>query len=204
MTLPYALDLIGTFFFAVTGALAAGGRKFDLFGIVFTGFLTAVGGGTVRDLLIGNHPVFWMTDPAYLLVIVAAAALTFFLARRGVEPVTGLAVADAIGLGVFTVIGIRVALAAGLSPLMAALMGMVTGVMGGVFRDLVCGRVPLILQKEIYATACLLGGGLYFILKWRGLTDDLLLVTCALAVMVIRLASMKLKLSLPRITRDRA
>lgn len=192
-----ALDLLGTFTFAVAGTIAALRKKLDLFGALFTATLTAVGGGTLRDLLIGQIPPAWMQTEVYLIVILAGTLLALFL-RKAIHKIKKpLLFFDAIGIGVFTVIGTQKALAAGLSPVFCALMGFITAVMGGVLRDTFVNEIPLILKKEIYATACFIGGLLYVLLLKLGMGDVLTTVLSMAFVIGIRLLSVRFGLSLP-------
>jgi uncharacterized membrane protein YeiH len=147
----HLMDLVGVFAFAVSGALTAGRQGMDLFGVLVVAAVTAIGGGTVRDVLL-DRPVFWLTDTAYLYVIAAATVCTLVYARFRRLPDGALLVADAFGLSVFAVLGVRAGLGAGVSPLIAVIMGAITGVVGGVVRDVLCREIPLILRREIYAT----------------------------------------------------
>ncbi len=168
----YALDLLGVAVFAISGALAAGRKGLDLLGVVVIAAITAVGGGTLRDLLLGRHPIFWIEDVTYLVVIVVAAALTLVYVRLRSPPGRALLVADAMGLALFAISGAQVAEAAGLSPLIVILMGTMTGVAGGVLRDVLSAEVPLILRRDIYATAAIGGIVLYLVLQWLGVPQQ--------------------------------
>jgi uncharacterized membrane protein YeiH len=196
MVLLYALDLFGTAVFAASGALAAGRKHLDLFGVLVVAAVTAVGGGTVRDLLLDRHPVFWIGDTTYLAVIAGAALLTFFYTRRFEPPRSALAVADALGLAVFTIIGAQVATQAGAPPAVVVLMGMTTGTVGGVIRDMLCGDVPLILRQEIYATASL-GGGVVYVLAGAFLVPTAQLLAASSVVLIARGAGIWWHLRLP-------
>lgn len=198
MLLLYILDLFGTFVFAITGALSGVRNRMDLFGIIFLGFVTGVGGGTVRDVFMGSTPVFWMHDLNYLIVILLASVLTFALARFVLRIHSIILVADAIGLGTFTLIGIEKSLSIGLNPVIAVIMGMFTGVLGGVMRDVFSNRVPLIFTEEIYATASLMGGGLFFLLKSLNMHDHFIYIATVVFVISARLVAIRLKLALPR------
>ena len=143
--------------FAVSGALAAGRARLDLFGVAVIAAITAIGGGTLRDLLLNRHPIFWIRDPVYLAVIVVAALMTVAYLHVYSLPSHALMVADALGLALFAIAGAQIAEAAGLSPIIVVLMGTMTGVAGGVLRDLLTAQVPLILREEIYATAAIVG-----------------------------------------------
>lgn len=161
-----AFDLAGVAVFATSGALAAGRRSLDLFGVFIIAAVTAVGGGTTRDLLLDRQPIFWLQNPAYLATIAAAAALTVLVVRRrGALPVPPrvLLLADALGLALFTITGTRIASQAGVPAPSAALLGMMTGALGGVFRDVLCGEVPMILRRDLYATAALAGSLAYLV-----------------------------------------
>ena len=194
--LLYALDLFGTAVFAASGALAAGRKHMDLFGVLVVAGVTAVGGGTVRDLLLDRHPVFWIDDPTYLAVIAGAALLTFLYTKRFDPPRNALLVADALGLSVFTIIGAQVAVAAGVHPAVVVLMGMTTGTVGGVIRDVLCNDVPLILQQEIYATASL-GGGTAYVLIDPWLVPPAQLLLASIVVFLARGAGLWWTLHLP-------
>lgn len=171
----YALDLIGTFVFGISGALAASRKRFDWFGAVVLSFVTAVGGGTLRDVLIGSTPVGWMIDLNYLYLIIFSVIISILLKNYLLKLSKIFFLFDTIGIGVFTVLGLQKTLDFGLSPLVAIIMGTVSAVFGGVIRDVLSNDQPLIFRKEIYATACLLGAacwvaGDYFIEDKRLLT----------------------------------
>ncbi len=168
-TIFYLLDLLGVAVFAVSGALAAGRSGLDLLGVVVIAALTAVGGGTLRDLLLARHPIFWIADPTYLVVICAAALLTVAYARLLPPPRNALLQADALGLALFAMSGAQIAEATGGSPPVVVLMGTMTGVAGGVLRDVLCGEVPLILRRDVYATAAIGGISSYLILQSLGM-----------------------------------
>ncbi|MEA3368413.1 MAG: trimeric intracellular cation channel family protein [Planctomycetota bacterium] len=197
MTVLYVLDLFGVVVFAVTGALAAGRKRMDLFGVTVLALATALGGGTVRDLVLGARRVFWVDDPLYVVVGAAGAVLTFTVARLWRLPERVLLVGDAFGLAVFTVIGAGKALAMDVSPIICVLMGMMTGTVGGMIRDVLSSEIPLILRREIYATASLCGAVVYVVLAtfWPGAWFS---VAAAVAVVLaIRLAAIRWDLSLP-------
>lgn len=193
----YALDLFGTAIFAISGALAAGRRHMDLFGMLVIATVTAVGGGTVRDLLLDRHPVFWISDLTYLGVIAASALLTFGYTSYFRPPRKALPIADAFGLAVFTVVGAKVAIHVGVPSVIVVLMGAMTGTVGGMIRDVLCNDTPLILRREIYATASLLGGIAYVLLQGTRLADPLVSVSAVVLVFGIRLAALQWHLHLP-------
>ncbi|MFC3416451.1 trimeric intracellular cation channel family protein [Algoriphagus hitonicola] len=199
MTLQYALELIGTFVFAISGALAVREREHDLFGAGFTGFITAIGGGTLRDVLLDAHPLVWIGDIyflyAILLGILAAFIFPNFLSRLRKT----FFLFDTLGIGFFTVLGVEKALSLGVRPEIAAIMGMFTAVMGGVIRDTLTNEIPILFRKEIYASACLAGAILYLVLNYFGLSREWNMLLSISTVISIRLIAMKYKLSLPRL-----
>jgi uncharacterized membrane protein YeiH len=192
----YLMDLVGVFAFAVSGALTAGRKGMDLFGVLVVAAVTAIGGGTVRDVLL-DRPDFWLADTTYLYVIAAAAVCTLIYARFRRPPYGALLVADAFGLAVFALLGVRAGLGAGVSPLIAVLMGAITGVVGGAVRDVLCGETPLILRREIYATAAIAGASTYVVLvAWAG--QGTITLTASVAVtLLLRLIAVRFALNLP-------
>ena len=168
MPTPYpnlftTLDLFGVAIFAIAGAIQAGRRDMDIFGMSVVAVVTAVGGGTLRDLLLGATPVFWVREPLAIWVAMGGAILTFVYARMSRLPPKSLRLADALGLAVFTILGTQKALLWGAHPFVAVLMGVMSGVAGGIVRDLLCAEVPFIFRREIYATAALLGAIVYVV-----------------------------------------
>ena len=194
------LDLFGVAVFAITGALAAGRKSLDIFGVVVIALVTALGGGTLRDLVLGNTPVFWVDGTFYILVAGGAALVTFLVSRYRAVPRRALVIGDALGLAVFTVVGAQVALAHETTALIAVMMGTMTGVAGGMLRDLLTGEIPLILRQEVYATASL-AGGTVFVLSTLYLPlapwNAVLGITITF---LLRLAAIRWQLSLPRWT----
>lgn len=199
MTWFYAFDLFGVAVFAITGALMAGRKSMDLFGVMVIAIITALGGGTLRDAILDNHPVSWIRNDLYILVAVLAAIGTVVWVRF-TRPIheTGLLVADAFGLAVFTVIGTQVALQHDVPISAAVIMGVMTGVAGGVMRDIICNEIPLIFHKEIYATACIAGSLVYIGLYYLGIPENLDIALAILTVLAIRLAAIRWHLGLPR------
>ncbi len=193
----YVFDLAGVAVFAVTGALAAGRAGLDLFGVVVVAAVTAIGGGTIRDLLLNRHPMFWICDQAYLAVIAAAALATVVYARTYPIPLDALLVADALGLALFALSGAQIAEGLGLHRGVAVLMGTMTGVGGGVVRDLLTGQVPLLLRKDIYATAAIAGIAFYFILQALKVKRSTAFVLGAITVAAIRLLAIRFGWQLP-------
>ena len=193
----YALDLIGTAIFAITGALAAGRKRMDVFGVVVLGCVTALGGGTLRDVILGNYPVFWVSDTTYLKVAVIVAISTFVLVQRWRLPTIFLIYADAVGLAVFTVIGFQKGFIATHVYSISIVMGVTTGVVGGIIRDVLSAEIPLILRREIYASASLGGGTLLALLSYLQLSSFFTVSAAVLTTLVIRLAALHWQLSLP-------
>lgn len=192
------LDFIGTFAFAVSGALAAAEKKFDLFGAVFLGFVTAIGGGTLRDMMLGNTPVSWLHDVRIFYTIVLAVVCTFLFRSTIVRFSKALFLFDTIGISVFTIIGVQKGLFVDIHPPVAVMMGVTTAVMGGIIRDVLCNDIPLIFHKEIYATACLLGGVLYLFLDSIGLNGSLTIIISASSIFIVRTLSVRYKWALPK------
>lgn len=196
----YLLDLLGVSVFAASGALAAGRKSMDLLGVVVLAAVTAIGGGTLRDLLMDRHPVFWMADPIYLIVILATAFVTLVYIRWRRPPGSALAVADAFGLGLFTIGGAQIAERAGMSALIVVLLGTMTAVAGGVLRDVLSAEVPLILRRDIYATAAICGAAAYLFIKELGLAEFPAVVIGVTVVIALRLAAIAWHLQLPVVT----
>ena len=163
--LLYVIDLFGVAVFAVSGALAAGRRGLDLLGVIVLGTVTAVGGGTIRDVLLARHPIFWLADPVFPTVIVAASLMTVAYARWRPPPRAALLIADALGLALFSVAGAQIAQTAGLPAVSCVLLGTVTGTAGGVVRDVLSAEVPLVLRGgKLYASAAIAGTTTYVLL----------------------------------------
>ena len=197
MNFIYALDLIGTFVFAISGMLAASQKQLDIFGAAVIAFVTAIGGGTIRDLLIGNTPVGWMRDLNYLGCIALAIPVSFLFKGYILKLRRTMFLFDTIGIGLFTILGVKTTLSVGLSPIIAIMMGTVSAVFGGVLRDVLANEVPLIFRKEIYATACILGGRSYLLLKETRLEENWSVFITVLVVIFIRVIAVKKKLHLP-------
>jgi uncharacterized membrane protein YeiH len=194
----YVLDLVGVAVFAISGALAAGRRRLDLIGVLVLAAVTAVGGGTVRDLLLDRHPIFWLADARYLTVIIVTALATVFYVRWARVPGVTLDVADALGLALFSIVGTQVAERAGLPALSCVLLGAVTGAAGGAIRDVLTARVPLVLQQgSLYAAAAIAGTSLYVVLARLGLENRTAALTGMAVVAGLRLAAIWWGLTLP-------
>ncbi len=193
----YYFDLAGVAVFAASGVLGARGRELDLFGVVVVAAITAIGGGTVRDLLLDRHPIFWITDTWYLIVIIAAALATVAYARLRPPPGATLLVLDALGLGLFAISGAQLAESAACPPLIVVLMGTMTGVTGGVLRDVITAQVPMILRREIYATAAIAGIVVYLALQAVGATRGAAFGIGIGVVVALRLVAIRRGLHLP-------
>jgi uncharacterized membrane protein YeiH len=186
----YVLDLLGVAVFAISGVLAAGRKGLDVLGIAVIAVVTAVGGGTLRDLLLDRHPIFWIANPVYLWVILAATAVTLAYVRFWVESRRALLVADALGLGFFTIAGVQLTQQAGHSPGIALLMGTITGVAGGVIRDVLTAEIPLVLRPGLlYATAAVAGGAVYLGLLQIGTPRDGAALAGMTAIVGLRLGA---------------
>lgn len=194
----YVLDLVGVAVFAISGALAAGRRRLDLIGVLVLAAVTAVGGGTVRDLLLDRHPIFWLADARYLLVIIVAALATVLYVRWARVPWITLDVADALGLALFSIVGTQVAERTGLPALSCVLLGVVTGAAGGAIRDVLTARVPLVLQQgSLYAAAAIAGTSLYVVLARLGLERSRAALAGMAVIAGLRLAAIWWGLKLP-------
>ena len=202
MELIYVLDILGTFAFAISGALVAADKKFDLFGVLIIAFVTAVGGGMLRDVLIDAHPINWIGDLNYLYTIFAAVVLTFLFKSKILPLSKTLFLFDTIGLGVFTLLGLQKGLLFDLHPIVALIMGMISAVFGGVLRDVLTNKVPLIFEKEIYASACLAGGITYLVLNYFGLDNNIIFIISASVIVIIRVVAVRFNLQLPKIKDD--
>lgn len=198
MQLQYFLELFGTFFFAISGAMAMHDRDHDWFGAGFTGFLTAIGGGSLRDITLGSYPLVWIGDINFLYAIIAGilVALVFFSKLLRLKRTFFLF--DTLGIAFFTILGVEKALSLGVRPEIAAIMGMFTAVMGGVIRDVLANETPVIFRKEIYATACLAGAVFYLLLNFQLHVDrNINLLASSAVIIVIRVLAVKYKLALP-------
>ncbi|MEQ8910371.1 MAG: trimeric intracellular cation channel family protein [Vicingaceae bacterium] len=192
----HLLDLIGTLVFAISGAMAASSKKLDLFGAAFIGFVTAVGGGTIRDLLIGDTPVGWMQNVDYLFIILAGVGITFLFRSYVKRLRKTLFLFDTIGIGVFTTLGLKKALLFGVEPPIAIMMGMFSATLGGVIRDTLINEIPLVFRKELYALACLIGGTLFVYLQMFGLNFEINTIITISTIIVIRIIAIRFKIGL--------
>lgn len=192
------LDWFGICVFAVTGALVASRKEMDIVGFALLGSVTGIGGGTVRDVLLGVEPVFWVGQPSYLLTCIVVSTAMFFVAHIPLSRERLLLWFDAVGLSLFSVTGTVSALATGAGPVIAVAMGVATATFGGIIRDILGGESPVILQQEIYITAALLGAAVLVGLRWLGVSADPSAGLAFLAAFSLRAAALHWNLSLPR------
>lgn len=196
--LLFIIDILGTVAFAVSGAFLAMEKKLDPFGVLVLSFVTAIGGGTLRDILIGNLPVSWLRNETASLVIFCSAIAAMVFARILRQLNTTLFLFDAMGLGLFTIVGIKLGVARDFSMGVCIALGTITACFGGVVRDVLLNNIPLLFRKEIYALACILGGLAFFGLQYMRIPPDMVTVSSILIIFGIRLIAVRFRLSLPR------
>ncbi|MGK6350756.1 trimeric intracellular cation channel family protein [Parapedobacter sp. DT-150] len=196
MELIYYIDLLGTMVFAISGAMAAMRHHIDIFGAAFTGFVTAIGGGSLRDIFLNLRPV-WVNDGNYLLAILVGVLIAVLFKRLLEKLARTLFLFDALGIGFFTVVGVQKSLAFDSSDIAAVVLGLFSAVMGGVIRDTLLNETPLIFRKEIYATACLLGAIIFVTLNGLGVNSAINTFLSTSMISVIRIIAVKYKLTLP-------
>lgn len=192
----YYADLLGTMVFAISGAMAAMRKHIDIFGATFTGFVTAIGGGSLRDLFLNTRPV-WVDDGNYLLAILIGVSIAIIFNKILYSLAKTLFLFDAIGIGFFTIVGVQKSLLFDSSGIAAVVLGMFSAVMGGVTRDTLMNETPLIFRKEIYATACLAGAILFVLLNNWGVEYNINAIISVSVVLIIRVVSVKYHYSLP-------
>ena len=193
----YWMEIIGTAVFAISGVLSAERKQLDFMGVVLVAFVVGNGGGTIRDVVMGATPVFWITNPVYIFAAIIPGICTVFIAHFFNLPRRLILLADALGLGLFVVVGASKALDYGMSPQIAIIMGVITAVGGGVIRDLLCDDIPLILKGEIYATPALVGAISYVFLITQDVTHWIAGLTCAAIVFIIRVIVIYYNLRVP-------
>lgn len=205
MTLIHFFDLLGVSIFAVSGALAAGRKRLDLLGVVVIAMVTAIGGGTIRDLLL-DRPVFWTSQPRYLYIILVSALLTVVWTRRFRPPERALAIADALGLALFAISGAQIAERVGLPGIVCVIMGTITGVAGGMIRDVLTTEIPMILRRgQIYATAAIVGIVAYLLLsRSLGVGEPTSALVGMVLVAVLRISSIVWNWTLPVFSLDKS
>jgi uncharacterized membrane protein YeiH len=197
------IDILGTIAFAISGVLVALNKKMDPFGVLIIAFVTAVGGGSLRDVLIGIQPVSWMTNMTYVYVIFGATVFAVVFRNKLNYLRKSLFLFDTIGIGLYTVVGIEKGIVADLHPIICISLGTMTACFGGVIRDILCNEIPVIFRKEIYATACILGGLTYFLLREFMEDTNFVFIIAGVIVILIRLLAVKFKISLPSLYKDK-
>ena len=194
------IDILGTVAFAISGVLVAMEKKLDLFGVLIIAFVTSIGGGTLRDLLIGNTPVVWMRDLTYVTTIFITVVLAIIFVNQLKYLRRSLFLFDTIGIGLYTMLGIEKGLQAELLPVMCIALGTMTACFGGVIRDMLCNEIPIIFRrKEIYATTCILGGASYFLFVGIPIPEDYAYIAAIMVVIGLRLLAVKFDIRLPNI-----
>ena len=199
MELLQLIDIAGMAVFSISGVFAAMEKKLDVFGIIIIAFITSLGGGTLRDMLIGNVPVSWMYNLNYGFIVLISSIAAMFFANVIKNYRKILLVFDSLGLGFFTVLGIQIGINIDLHPAICITLGTITACFGGVIRDISLNNIPLIFQKEIYATACILGGIVYFILMKAGVSEIPLEAICISTIVLTRLIAVRFNWQLPHI-----
>jgi uncharacterized membrane protein YeiH len=193
------IDILGVATFAIAGAYAAMQKRLDVFGILIISFITALGGGTLRDVMIGDLPVSWMRDIDYCVIILAASTVAMVFNKYIRNFQTTLLIFDSLGLGFFTILGVKKGILFGFHPGICVALGTITGCFGGVIRDISLNNIPLIFQREIYATACIVGGIAYVLLLRLNMNNDWIEVISISIIFLIRIIAVAFKLTLPGI-----
>lgn len=196
MSIIFILETVGTLVFAISGALTAGEKKFDLMGVSIIAFVTALGGGTLRDILIGAHPVGWLSEPIFIGIIVLGVLLAFIFNQRLNNLRKTFFLFDSIGLGLFAIAGMQKALDYEILPVYAIICGMITATFGGMLRDILCNEIPIIFRKEIYAMAALIGATIYLGLSYLNVTSEINYLVSVCIVIAIRIVAVKYKIGL--------
>ncbi|GAA4210453.1 trimeric intracellular cation channel family protein [Pedobacter jeongneungensis] len=192
------IEVLGTIAFAISGTFTAMQRKLDPFGVLIIAFVTSIGGGTVRDLLIGDTPVAWMRDMQTCLIILFTALATMFFKTHVQKMKITLFLFDSLGLGLFTMVGLLKGITFGLNPGICIALGTITGCFGGIIRDTLLNTIPLVFRREIYATACIFGGLLYYLLVWLNVESVVAKLSVVAFIFVLRIIVVRFKLSLPK------
>ncbi len=196
------LDVLGTISFAVSGVLTAYHKRLDPFGVFIIAFVTAIGGGTLRDVLLGSTPVSWMVNIKYVYIISVSVIFALLFIKKIAYLRKSLFLFDTIGLGVFTIVGIEKGLEANFNPLICLALGTMTASFGGVIRDILSNEIPVIFRKEIYATACILGGSIFLMLTYFNCPSSVNYVITSLVIIVIRILAVRNNWSLPSLYKN--
>ena len=199
-SLIFLFDMIGIVACSISGTILAKYKNFDVFGCLLVSMVTAIGGGTVRDVILDRHPLFWMVDMNYLMVISVTSILFqvfFHPESRHVD--WFLKLSDTIGLSAFTLIGIKVALSMGANIPVSLLLGVITIIVGGIIRDMICNEIPLVLQQEIYITAALFGGGVFFALRAMAMPEWFVDISTMLSIFTLRMLAIRYDWKFPEI-----
>ena len=199
--LQYASEILGTFFFAISGALAVRDKHDDLFGASFMGFVTAIGGGSLRDMILGSYPLVWVSDINFLYAIFIGVIVAYVFFKYLIQMRRTFVLFDTLGISFFTILGVEKSLSLGMRPEIAVIMGMFSAVMGGVIRDMLINETPVLFRKEIYATACIAGAVVYITLHWLGIERNINLVVSISLIFIIRILVLKFHLALPNFRR---
>lgn len=192
------IDLLGVIAFSISGVLTAMRKELDVFGILIIAFVTSVGGGTIRDVLI-NSDVSWLTNMTYIYMIVGTTIFAIIFRKKLNYLRKSLFLFDTIGIGLYTVVGVEKAISAGLPAVTCIAFGTMSACFGGVLRDILCNEIPVIFHKEIYATACILGGFTYFLLEYFNLPQDLIFIISGVVVIAVRISAVVFKIQLPKV-----
>jgi uncharacterized membrane protein YeiH len=201
MSIFYIIEILGTVAFAISGALTAMSKRLDPFGVFIIAFVTAVGGGTLRDIMIGQTPVWWMTRIDIVVVVTLGFALSVIFRKKLDKLRISLFLFDTIGLGVFTLFGLQKGIEFGLHPVICIALGTMTATFGGVIRDILCNEIPVIFRKQIYATICILGGMLFFAIKKLDVHDDVNYLVTTTFIIAFRLVAVMKRWKLKPLTR---
>lgn len=203
MNLQYILELGGVGFFSISGALAATEKsKPDWFGVTIIGFVTSLGGGSTRDILLGSYPLVWVRDVNFVYAIFIGIVLASIFYKPLIKGRKAFFLFDTLGIAMFTILGTEKALSFGIHPLIAAIMGMFSAVMGGVLRDVLTNETPILFRKEIYATACLSGAFIYLGLEFFNIPRTINLLTSISFILIIRILAIKLNITLPKFKQE--
>lgn len=193
------ITVVGVFAFAISGALTAMEKKLDLFGVFIIAFATAVGGGSLRDVIIANRSVFWLTEPIYVYIIIGGTAFSILFRKKLGYLRTTLSLFDTIGLALYTIIGVKIGIQNELSGVSCIALGTITGAFGGVIRDILVNDVPMVFEKEVYATISIFGGSLYFVLYHYGLSGLWVELLAIFTIIILRSLVVHFEIKLPSI-----